>query len=37
MSCLEARFGSIADAVRREPSIERLAREIREVLDRHGA
>ena len=36
MNCLEMHFGSVADAMRREPSVERLIRDIRDVLDRHG-
>jgi len=37
MTCLEMHFGSIADAVLREPSVERLVREIHDVLARHSA
>lgn len=36
MQCLEMHFGSINDAVRREPSVGRLVREIQDVLVRHG-
>lgn len=36
MTCLEMHFGSIADAIRREPSVERLVREVSEVLRRYG-
>lgn len=36
MNCLEMHFGSIADAVRREPSIDRLIRDIQGVLAVHG-
>jgi predicted nucleotidyltransferase len=35
MTCLEMHFGSIADAVRREPSVERLVREMQDVLARY--
>ena len=35
MTCLEMHFGSIADAVRREPSVERLVREMEDVLARY--
>ena len=37
MNCLEMHFGSLADAVRREPSVERLVRDIQDVLARHTA
>lgn len=36
LGCLEMHYGSLAAAVRRDPSAERLARDIRDVLDRHG-
>jgi uncharacterized protein len=36
MNCLEMHFGSLADAVRRELSVERLIRDVQEVLARHG-
>jgi predicted nucleotidyltransferase len=36
MNCLEMHFGSIADAVRREPSVDRLIRDMQELLARHG-
>lgn len=36
MNCLEMHFGSITDAVRREPSLERLIRDIQGVLAVHG-
>jgi uncharacterized protein len=35
LTCLEMHFGSIADAVRREPSVERLVREMQDVLARY--
>lgn len=35
LHCLEMHFGSLADAVRREPSVDRLIREIQDVLVRH--
>jgi predicted nucleotidyltransferase len=35
LACLEMHFGSIADAVRREPSVERLIRDIQDVIARH--
>jgi predicted nucleotidyltransferase len=37
MNCLEMHFGSIQDAVRREPSVERLIRDMQDVLARHAA
>jgi predicted nucleotidyltransferase len=37
MQCLEMHFGSIQDAVRREPSVDRLVRDIQDVLARHAA
>ena len=37
MNCLEMHFGSIADAVRREPSVERLIRDVQDVLARHAS
>lgn len=37
MNCLEMHFGSIADAVRREPSVDRLIRDIQGVLAVHGS
>lgn len=36
LRCLEAHFGSLESAIRRDPSAERLARDIRDVLDRHA-
>lgn len=36
LACLETHFGSLAAAVRQDPSAERLARDIQDVLDRHG-
>lgn len=36
LRCLEAHFGSLENAIRRDPSAERLARDIRDVLDRHA-
>lgn len=36
LNCLEMHFGSIADAVRREPSVEKLIRDIQTVLAVHG-
>lgn len=36
MNCLEMHFGSISDAVRREPSVDRLIRDIEDVLAAHG-
>jgi len=35
LACLETHFGSLAAAVRQDPSAERLARDIQDVLDRH--
>jgi len=35
MNCLEMHFGSIGDAVRREPSVEKLVRDIHDVLKRY--
>lgn len=37
LQCLEMHFGSLAGAVRQDPSAVRLARDIQDVLDRHGA
>jgi len=37
MNCLEMHFGSISDAVHREPSVERLIRDIQDVLARHAS
>ncbi len=36
LGCLEAHFGSLGEAVRVDGSAERLGRDIRDVLDRHG-
>jgi len=36
LSCLEMHYGSLAGAVQADASAERLARDIRDVLDRHG-
>ncbi len=36
LGCLEMHYGSLGQALRRNPSAERLARDIRDVLDRHG-
>ncbi len=36
LGCLEMHFGSLADAVRREPSVDRLIRDIQDVLARHS-
>lgn len=36
LRCLEAHFGSLENAIRRDPSAEQLARDIRDVLDRHS-
>lgn len=37
LRCLEMHFGSVADAIRREPSVERLVRDMQEVLLRYQA
>lgn len=37
LRCLEMHFGSLDNALRREPSVERLARDIQNVLTRYGA
>lgn len=37
LGCLEMHFGSIEAAVRREPSVERLVRDIQDVLGRYAA
>ena len=36
LGCLEMHYGSLAQAVRQDPSAERLARDVRDVLDRQG-
>ncbi len=36
MNCLEMHFGSITDAVRRDPSVDQLIRDIQNVLAAHG-
>ena len=36
LGCLELHFGSLDAAIRRDPSAERLGRDILAVLDRHG-
>lgn len=37
LNCLEMHFGSIVDAIRRDPSVERLIRDIQDVLGRYEA
>ena len=36
VDCLEHHYGSLADAVKIDPNMEILVRELREVLDRHA-
>ena len=36
MTCLEMHFGSVADAIQRKPSVERLVRDVQDVLARYS-